>query len=86
MFPKIGDFVDVCDDEGLAGVNYDPNNAADMADALRQCLGNMYEANRLAAWNKVASMEMPMSEVVAFHIDRLRRELKEPGHLVPQSI
>lgn len=86
VFPRIGDFVDVCDDEGLAGFNYEPNDAADMADALRRCLGNMNEANRLVTWNKVASMEIPMSKVVAFHIDRLRRELKEPGHLVPQTI
>ena len=85
VFPKIGDFVDVCDDEGLAGFNYEPNNAADMAAALRRCLADTDAANTLAQSNKEASLELPMSEVVAFHIDRLRRDNPVPDRLLPQT-
>ncbi|MBT8410251.1 MAG: glycosyltransferase, partial [Octadecabacter sp.] len=31
VFPRIGDFVDVCEDEGITGVNYVAQNAKDMA-------------------------------------------------------
>ncbi|MBT8476699.1 MAG: glycosyltransferase, partial [Alphaproteobacteria bacterium] len=43
VFPAIGDFVDVCRDEGLAGANYAPENAAEMADAMRRVLGDTAE-------------------------------------------
>lgn len=84
VFPAIGDFVDVCRDEGLNGANYAPDNAAEMAEAMRDVLGDLDGANRLARANKTASMELPLSKVVAFHVDRLREALPPPDHPVSQ--
>lgn len=86
VFPAIGDFVDVCRDEGLAGANYGPENAAEMADAMRRVLANNAEANRLARANKAASMELPLSKVVEFHVDRLRRAIRPRVRQVPQAV
>ena len=86
VFPAIGDFVDVCRDEGLTGVNYTPENAAEMADAMRRVLGDTAEANRLALTNKAASMELPLSKVVEHHVDRLRRAMRTPDREVPQRV
>ena len=78
VFPAIGDFVDVCRDEGLGGANYAPNDANDMADAIARVLSDPDEANSLAASNKIASMDLPLSKVVEFHIDRLRYAIRRP--------
>ena len=75
VFPAIGDFVDVCRDEGLNGANYAPENAEEMAQAMRRVLGDAEASNQLANANKQASMELPLSKVVAFHVDRLREAL-----------
>ncbi|MDD9920902.1 MAG: glycosyltransferase [Boseongicola sp.] len=84
VFPAIGDFVDVCRDEGLNGANYAPDNAEEMADAMRFILKDVDEANRLAKANKTASMELPLSKVVEFHIHRLRQALPVPEDPVSQ--
>ncbi|MDE9450236.1 glycosyltransferase [Aliiroseovarius sp. Z3] len=86
VFPAIGDFVDVCRDEGLAGANYAPENASEMAGAMRRILGDPTEANRLAKANKEASMELPLSKVVEFHVDRLRRAIRPRVRQVPQTV
>ncbi len=81
VFPAIGDFVDVCRDEGLNGANYSPDNPAEMADALRRVLSDPDAANRLASANKAASLELPLSQVIAFHIGQLRTALVPPERL-----
>ena len=86
VFPAIGDFVDVCRDEGLNGANYAPDNAEEMAEAMREILSDLDKANTLAAANKIASMELPLSSVVAFHVDRLRRELRPAKEPAPASV
>ena len=84
VFPNIGDFVDVCRDEGLNGANYLPDDAEDMARAMRDCLGDADAANKLAMDNKIASLELPFSEVVAFHIDRLSGGIERPDKPLPR--
>ena len=86
VFPNIGDFVDVCRDEGLAGANYAPDDAADMARAMSAILGDLDKAEQLAGGNKIASLELPLSDVVAFHIDRLSEAIKGPERPAPQPI
>lgn len=83
VFPAIGDFVDVCRDEGLSGANYTPDNADEMAEAIRRILRDTDEANRLAQANKIASMELPLAKVVDFHVDRLRREIRRSDQPTP---
>lgn len=72
VFPEIGDFVDVARDEGIAGYNYLPGDADDMADAMRRALSDMDAAETRARANRDASLDMPLSKVVAFHIDKFR--------------
>lgn len=84
VFPAIGDFIDVSRDEGLSGANYAPDDANDLVNAMRRVLGDTGLANRLAIANKAASMELPLSKVVGFHVDRLRWAATSPGHLAPE--
>jgi glycosyltransferase involved in cell wall biosynthesis len=71
VFPKIGDFVDVCRDEGLEGFNYTPRSASSMASAMRDALSDLEQASRLADANYRASKGFPFDQVVGFHIDKI---------------
>lgn len=73
VFPHIGDFVDVCRDEGLAGANYAPNDAGEMAAAMAHLIRDPARAENLAQANRSAAMGMPFSDVVRFHVDRIRQ-------------
>jgi glycosyltransferase involved in cell wall biosynthesis len=74
VFPYIGDFVDLCRDEGLEGYHYAPGSAVEMAAAMARALDEPLAAEALARSNREAALGMPMAEVVAFHVDKL-------GHL-----
>ncbi|SMX31104.1 glycosyltransferase [Actibacterium lipolyticum] len=79
VFPRIGDFVDVCRDEGLSGAHYGVMNAAEMAEAMTRMLSDHDEAQAIADNNRLASQDMPFSEVVRFHVERLtQKPLKIP--------
>jgi glycosyltransferase involved in cell wall biosynthesis len=71
IFPHIGDFVDLCRDEGLEGYHYTPGSAADMAQAMAKALSDPAAAESLAHANRKAAQGMPFSEVVGFHMGRL---------------
>ena len=85
VFPAIGDFVDVCRDEGLNGANYTPDDAEDMAKAMHRALDDLEAANRLAQANKAASMDLPLAKVVDFHVERLRWDLGKASAPLAQS-
>ena len=72
VFPHIGDFVDVSRDEGLTGANYIPNDATGMADAIRRMLDDTDAAQLIADANLKASLDIPLSDIAAFHLDALR--------------
>ncbi len=72
VFPYIGDFVDVCRDEGLAGANYLPNDPDDMALAMSNMLLDPKRAETLSESNRVAVMGMPFSNVIDFHVGQFR--------------
>ena len=72
VFPQIGDFVDVCRDEGLTGLNYAPGDAEGMAAAIAQVLDDTALADRIAQDNRAASLDMPFSDVIARHMGALR--------------
>lgn len=71
IFPRIGDFVDVCEDEGLTGAHYRPLDAADMAVAMEGALRDLPSAQAIADANARAAGDMPFGAVVDFHIQRL---------------
>lgn len=71
VFPQIGDFVDICRDEGLSGANYQVSNSASMASAMRKMLRDLVAAQTVADSNFEVSQEMPFTNVVDFHVRRL---------------
>jgi glycosyltransferase involved in cell wall biosynthesis len=73
VFPRIGDFVDLCEDEGLSGVHYAPLDAADMALSMEAALRTLPIWQDTADANARAAGAMPLSDVAAFHVQRLRR-------------
>lgn len=79
VFPYIGDFVDVCRDEGLTGANYAPNTPTDMAEAMANMLRDTARAENIAAANRTAAMGMPFSDVIDFHITQFRNLQRRPG-------
>jgi len=76
VFPRIGDFVDVCEDEGISGVNYASQDAADMAKQMQTALENLTESQAIADSNLTASMDFPFEKVVDFHVDQIAQKSK----------
>lgn len=72
VFPKIGDFVDVSRDEGLEGYHYAPQSASSMATAMRDALLDLDTADRLANANHGAALGFPFSDVVGFHVSKMK--------------
>ncbi|MBD3679862.1 MAG: glycosyltransferase [Rhodobacteraceae bacterium] len=73
VFPRIGDFVDLCQDEGLTGENYAPGDAPGMAAAIARLLRDGELAAEIAEGNRLASLGMPFSQVIEFHVEKFRR-------------
>jgi glycosyltransferase involved in cell wall biosynthesis len=71
VFPHIGDFVDLCRDEGLAGYNYTPGDARGMAAVIARALSDPAATEAMARANHAAAHGMPFSDVIGFHMDRL---------------
>lgn len=79
VFPRIGDFVDVCRDEGLDGANYAPGDAEDMAKAIAGLLADPDAADRIAMANRAAAVGMPISAVAEVHMRHLAAIWREPA-------
>jgi glycosyltransferase involved in cell wall biosynthesis len=71
VFPHIGDFVDLCRDEGLEGYHYAPGSAVEMAAAMANILKDPSSAEALAQNNRKAAMGMPFSDVIDFHMQKI---------------
>lgn len=75
VLPRIGDLVDVIEEEGFQGVYFEPGDAESLADALALVLDDPERREELGRRNFAAASGVPMSEVVQWHIahiDRLR--------------
>ncbi len=75
VLPRIGDLVDVIEEEGFQGVYFEPGDAQSLADALALVLDDPERREELGRRNFAAASGVPMSEVVQWHIahiDRLR--------------
>ena len=71
VFPRIGDFVDVCEDEGITGVNYTALDAKDMARQLKKALSDQAGSQQIADRNREAAMGFPFEKVIDFHVHQL---------------
>ncbi|MCT2086518.1 glycosyltransferase [Microbacterium enclense] len=75
VLPRIGDLVDVIEEEGFQGVYFEPGDVESLADALATVLDDPERREMLGRRNFAAASGVPMSEVVQWHIahiDRLR--------------
>ena len=84
VFPKIGDFVDICRDEGIEGAHYTPGDAQDMARAMAAALKNTAGTEKVALANLTAARGMPFADVVDVHVRRIAR--KTNGSPVPATV
>lgn len=73
VLPRIGDLVDIIEEEGFAGVYFEPGDAVSLADALAAVLDDDDRRERLGRRNFAAASGVPMSEVVQWHIAHIAR-------------
>lgn len=75
VLPRIGDFVELIEEEGFQGEYFEPADAASMADAIRRLLDDDERRRAQAERNFRASQGLPIGDVVDWyliHIERLR--------------
>lgn len=72
VYPLIGDFIDLYRHEGLTGGHYTPGDACEMSMAISRLLSNPTESDAIARANRNAVMQIPFSEIIDFHVARLR--------------
>ena len=85
VFPRIGDFVDVCRDEGLDGANYTPGDALGMAEAIAGLLADPAGADRIARTNQAAAFGMPISGVANVHMRQLAGVWRQPSPVLAEA-
>ena len=71
IFPRIGDFVDLCEDEGLTGGHFAPGDATALAGVIHDLLADTTGAERIAQSNRRAVDAIPMADIAAWHVAKL---------------
>jgi glycosyltransferase involved in cell wall biosynthesis len=71
VFPRIGDFVDLCEDEGLSGGHFTPGDADALAEVMHDLLTQTARAERIAQANRRAVDAIPMTDIAAWHVAKL---------------
>jgi glycosyltransferase involved in cell wall biosynthesis len=75
VLPRIGDLVDIIEEEGFRGVYFEPGDPISLADALARVLDDPELRTELGRQNYAAASGIPMSEVVHWHLIHIRRVL-----------
>jgi len=73
VIPRIGDFIEVIEEEGFMGEYFEPDNHLEMADALSKLLDDPTRREELGRRNYLAASGIPMSEVIDWHLIHLDR-------------
>jgi len=71
VFPRIGDFIDICEDEGISGLNYVAQDARDMAEQMHEGSHDIERSQDLVDANRTAALGFPFESVIDFHIRQL---------------
>ncbi len=79
VFPRIGDFVELCEREGMNGYNYNPGDVASMAKTMKTAIENEEGSEQIAKANLAAVDEYPLARVMEFHVGKLWGGKEEPG-------
>ncbi|GAA1947275.1 glycosyltransferase [Microbacterium aquimaris] len=75
VLPRIGDLVDIIEEEGFAGEYFEPGDPESLAAALSSVLDDESRRDALGRQNFAAATGIPMSEVVHWHVIHLQRIL-----------
>jgi len=75
VLPRIGDLIDIIEEEGFRGVYFEPGDPISLADALAKVLDDDSLRDELGRRNFAAASGIPMSEVVHWHVVHIRRIL-----------
>ena len=73
VLPRIGDLVDIIEEEGFAGVYFTPGDPVSLADALAEVLDDPALRVELGQRNLAAAAGIPIREVAHWHVVHLRR-------------
>ncbi|MEV8508420.1 glycosyltransferase [Actinoplanes sp. NPDC051475] len=73
--PRIGDFVEIIEEEGFLGTYFEPGDAASLADSLALMIDDPELRTDLGRRNFAAATGIPMSEVVEWHVMHMQRVL-----------
>ncbi|MCK2037533.1 glycosyltransferase [Microbacterium sp. SSW1-49] len=76
VLPRIGDLVDIIEEEGFRGVYFEPGDAVSLADAIAEVLDDPDTQTALGRRNFAAATGIPMSEVVQWHVAHIDRLLE----------
>ncbi|MGB6183333.1 MAG: glycosyltransferase [Rhodococcus sp. (in: high G+C Gram-positive bacteria)] len=77
VLPRIGDLVDIVEEEGFRGVYFQPGDPSSLADAIAEVLDDPAKQTMLGRRNFAAATSIPMSEVVQWHLAHIERLLQE---------
>ena len=80
VLPRIGDLVDIIEEEGFSGVYFTPGDPVSLADALAEVLDDPAKQDALGRRNFAAATGIPMSEVVHWHLAHIERLLERRAH------
>lgn len=75
VLPRIGDLVDIIEEEGFRGVYFEPGDPVSLADAIASVIDDPDQRIALGRTNFAAASGIPMSEVVHWHLVHVRRLL-----------
>ncbi|TFD30663.1 glycosyltransferase [Cryobacterium cryoconiti] len=75
VLPRIGDLIDIIEEEGFLGVYFEPGDAESLADALALVLDDPNRRTSIGRRNFAAASGIPMSEVVHWHLIHIQRLL-----------
>jgi glycosyltransferase involved in cell wall biosynthesis len=76
VLPRIGDLIDIIEEEGFRGVYFTPEDSTSLADAIARVIDDPSERVALGRQNFAAAAGIPMSEVVHWHVVHLQRLLE----------
>lgn len=86
VFPNIGDFVEVSEGEGLQGFHFEPDSVDSMVDAMERALVDPDHADAIAHSNQQASMDVPLAQIAAFHVDKIKTLRPETSPEVSRGV
>jgi glycosyltransferase involved in cell wall biosynthesis len=84
VLPRIGDFVDVIEEEGFAGEYFDPAHPESLADAIARIIDHPARREELGRRNYAAAVGIPIDEVADWHLIHLRRLINTKAVTTPR--